>query len=206
MKDDGPSTHSDVPDLSDCFLAILREPPRVNYSSVAEAMQIMKQAMEHAKKQKPRTVLTDDESRLLDTIVRLRPIRASDLEKVRSQLTTVTADQIITFAEDAAEIAARTNRPELLLPGLLGLVVDLDQNDWRDVLTTMSVINDCVLRLQINFEKEISSLLSLATDRRRQTIEGFFKRTPEERRLCYFGLAATGSGEELRYESTYPPG
>jgi hypothetical protein len=103
------------------------------------------------------------------------------------------------FAFRCALQGARTGSCRILRGGMLGLVLDRDQLDWRDVLVELSIIEDCSVRIGSDLRGSLEHVLRFATEKRRQTMVGYLNSPPQFRGLGVMGMVAVGSGSTLSY-------
>jgi hypothetical protein len=142
---------------------------------------------------------TDAELQLLEAIGGLMPITQNEIAVIRSQLDMDDSYDLLIFAVRMGVLAARTNTPRTLLLSLVGLVID-NSLDFRDVLTALSIMENCATRLGIDFCKTTQDLRSLASDRRWKTIgEGYCARERAWREIGIFGFTTTGAGDTLNF-------
>lgn len=140
------------------------------------------------------------EQALLEAIEQSAPLGEAELLPFRKNLTIRDTYSLLIFAVRMAILAARTGAPGIFRAGLLGVVVDDEVADWRDVLTALSIIEDCASRIGLDFRSELEKALELATEGRRKTIhEGYLSRSPEMRTTRIMGFVPSGEGKSLRY-------
>jgi len=146
----------------------------------------------------------DGELELLSTIERCSPVLESDLLPFRKSLTIHDAYSLVIFAVRMAILGARTNRSQTLVGGLLGLVIDDDILDWRDIVRALSIIDYCGSCLGIDFGRAIDRFLPLASMRRQQIIrDGYLGREPEMRAIDFMGFSAVGDDESMKFVRRY---
>ena len=143
---------------------------------------------------------TEAEECLLISIKKAPPITAEDVAAIRRELRRHDAYALVVFATRMAVFAARTNSDSNLKAALVGLAIDDCLVDWRDILVSISIIEDCAIRLGVDFATCIQTVSVLAADERRRTIdEGYLPRPPKLRNVEVMGFTAKGIGGELHY-------
>lgn len=139
------------------------------------------------------------EFRLCETLKRSVPISEKEVIEVRSWLDLEQAYFLVNFARRMAVFAARTNAVEILSRCALGFVLDDALVEWRDILIDLSIVEDCAIRLGSDLEAAMAECLRYASDKRRETIIGYFSRPTEMRGLVVMRVEVSGAGHELTY-------
>jgi hypothetical protein len=151
---------------------------------------------------KPVAIPTDAELTLLEAMAETVPALVGDLVSVRKNVKEVAHGySLIQFAIRMAVLAVRRDNPDILITSLPGLILDDDKVDWRDILRALSIIENCAVRLGIEFRPAVENLCQFATPKRRHTIvEGYLVRSPDMRDVRVMGYAAQGEGRTLSFE------
>jgi hypothetical protein len=122
--------------------------------------------------------------------------------ELRPKISFEDAYRLTILAVRMAVLAVRTQNRELLRAGLIGLVIDDSEVDWRDFLGALSIIEDCARRLGLDFYAEVLFLLGFTSRSRKETIQnGYFSRALAFRSPDVFGFAAVGPDFNLKYVS-----
>ncbi|GEM_PF-6160229 len=128
------------------------------------------------------------------------PRSRADLTDIASKLTMDQAYTLPAFSLRMAIYAVRTNAIQALRAGTFGLVIDNDLKDWRDVLLSLSIVEDCASRLGTDLHSVMQNAIKVATDQRRDTINAYISRPPDWRGLGIMRVEAFGDGPTLRYK------
>jgi hypothetical protein len=143
---------------------------------------------------------TQAERNLLRVLESGRPFPASTIASLRSELGIHDAYALVIFSVRMAVFAVRRNEAKPLLLGLMGLVIDDGKVDWRDILSALSIVENCAARLGIAFAPAMEEFYPLASPQRRDTIkDGYFAREPDMRKIEIMGFVASGSGKVLTF-------
>lgn len=154
-------------------------------------------------------MLTAAEIVLLEAIERCASLLADDVSLVRSRFLgsetrsiNIRRAYLLTFfAVRMAVYGVRSQNAQVVELGLLGLVLDDNLVDYREVLKALVIIEDCAKRLGLDLGTILGRYLHLASAKRRETIEEYLSRTPEWRGLRIMGIIAKGSDANLTYDS-----
>jgi hypothetical protein len=122
-----------------------------------------------------------------------------EVNDVRSWLLFEQAYFLVNFARRMAVFAARTNDVDILIRCTIGFVFDDSLVEWRDILIDLSIVEDCAIRLGTDLVTAMEGSLRFASDKRRDTIVGYYSRPQEMRGLEVMRVAVSGSGSELTY-------
>jgi len=145
---------------------------------------------------------TSAEMSLVRVFEALFPRCRDDLAPIARGLNVDQSYRVAAFSVRVATLAARTNAIHLLRAGTLGLVVDDNLVDYRDVLMGLSVVDDCTSRLGADLGFVMQDAISVASDRRRDTIvREYLSRLPAWRGIGPMGVEAFGEGETLTYKA-----
>ena len=144
-------------------------------------------------------VPTQAEEQLI-AAMRASPVTEIKVVELRHELSVRDAYSLVTFAARLAVHAVRigdASQLEIVLPML---IVDDCVVDWRDILVAMAIIEDCAIRLGIDFAACVQNVTQFATVRRRRTIEeGYLSRPRTRREVEVMGYRAVGVDKELTY-------
>jgi hypothetical protein len=128
------------------------------------------------------------------------PIMREAVLAIRERLTVTNAYTLACFAVRMATYAVRSKNVTTLRLGVIGIIVDENLVDWRDVLIYLAVIEDCALRLGLDLNTVVSPYIDLASESRRDTIlNGYLARRPDMRGLSIMGVQVS----EVRGQLTY---
>jgi len=141
---------------------------------------------------------SEAEVRLFEAI-KCVPVSEQEMTKVRSWLNMEQAYFLVNFARRMAVYAARIGDVAILKRCVLGFVFDENLVEWRDILMDLSIVEDCAVRLGADLDTALKANLQFASDKRRETINGYCSRPPEMRGLKVMRIAVSGSGHELTY-------
>ena len=144
------------------------------------------------------------ERRLLETLEREWPPTTPSIALTRAWLdgSDSGVHALLWFAHGMAEQAVRRELPRWLTCGSLGLVLDTEQLDSRDVLLACAVLDDASRRLGRTFEQVMGDALAVAAPGRRGIIVNGWMRHEAcglSRRLESMGMRALGEGASFRY-------
>jgi hypothetical protein len=108
---------------------------------------------------------------------------------IRSTLTVRMSYALLSFAVRSAVLAVRRRSSQLLRSVIPLFVIDDDQVDWRDVITALSIVDDCAERLSMDLSSEIRPFIAIGTGCRQDTIlNGYLARTLQMRKIGVFGF------------------
>lgn len=135
------------------------------------------------------SIPSETEASLIDALQRITKPQLSDIGRIRQMLSFRDCYTFLIFAVRMALLGARRGNASLLRSGLIGLIVDNGQVDYRDILCALSIIENCASRIHVDLQGEIRLLNPLIEDDRlRQTIEGYFSREPQMRQTNVMGF------------------
>jgi hypothetical protein len=139
---------------------------------------------------------------LLEVLPAIVELSREDLEAMRAKVGRREARILDTFVMRMAILAVRRADPEIIKKSIVGLFLDNDVLDYRDVLTTVSIVNDCASRVGIDPREVIARFQAIANAHRWSTIiDGFFSRTPEMKKPETMGYKAIDGPDGIEYVS-----
>ena len=113
------------------------------------------------------------------------------VNEIRSNLSRSDSYSMAIFALRMSALAVERNDPKILKGSFWALIVDNDSLSWRDVLVSLSIVEDCYSRIGGEINSLIDLHLPLATERRTKTIvDGYLKRSTEMRHVETMGYIA----------------
>jgi hypothetical protein len=149
-------------------------------------------------------ILSDAEHRLVGEITMAMPIATDAVQEIRAGLSRLEAYALVIFAIRSAVAAVRCEDSVILRAGLVGIVIDDELVDWRDILRALALIESCAGRLKVEFAEAIHALSeAFATRGRRETVRGYLERTPDMRRAEVMGYTATGEGRDFAFAKRF---
>jgi hypothetical protein len=140
------------------------------------------------------------ERAILQMFEKTPPRSREELSLASQRLTLRQADLLGAFSIRMATLAVRTNDIKVLCGGTFGLVIDDNLQDWRDVLLSLSVIDDSACRLGTDLGVVIKDAFQVASIQRRQTITEYLARDPVMRGIKVMRIEALGEGDAFRYK------
>src|SRR5262245_45559660 len=93
------------------------------------------------------------ERSLLEVLERNQPIDSSTVSASCFEFSTGQADDLVIFSVRMAIYAARASLAHVLRAGMIGLVLDDNVLDERDLLSALSIIEDCASRIGADMQK-----------------------------------------------------
>jgi hypothetical protein len=123
-----------------------------------------------------------------------------EVEALRCLLDLRLAYNAVIFSLRMAVLGVRTHSPEPLRFGLVGLFLDNDMVDWRDMLGALAIAEYCASRVGTELRAEILGVTALATPRRQRTIESYFSRPAEMRTPEVMGFRPLRGNDELFFQ------
>jgi hypothetical protein len=140
------------------------------------------------------------EEQLASVIAEMHPANSDHIAAIRDELSRRQAYSLVTFAVRMSVSAVRTNSAPTLHCALLGLVLDDCLVDWRDILIALSIIEECAVRLGVDFANCMASIRDVAVDDRVTTIfDGYLSRPKEMRSVDVMNFQVEGAGETLTF-------
>lgn len=124
---------------------------------------------------------TNMESELLSMLIE-EPNGKNLLKKIRESLSLRESYNLASFAVRMAILAARRNDQRILEAAFWALLADEDLQDYRDTLTCLAIIEDCLARTGGNFQDLIDRHLGFASPARKDIIvRGYLPRSSHMR-------------------------
>ena len=153
---------------------------------------------------KPVPLPTDDELLFLNEIQNASDLSANQLEIFRDSLSIRQCYDLVIFAVRMAVLAVRINCPNYLTAAFLGLVVDDNTADFRDILSAIAIIENCAMRLNMDFVDVVDNAFRLATPERRDLIKnGYLSRPPNMKGIAVMGFKASGDASILDFDKSF---
>ncbi len=127
-------------------------------------------------------------------------LNLTEVIDVFGKLTSGDAYNLAIFSLRMAVYAVESNNTRFLNDNLWALCVDRDILDWRDVLVSLSIAEDCCLRMGCDFQNAIEPYIVFTTERRKRTIiQDYFARTSEMRDVETMGYKGIFEDGRLQY-------
>ena len=130
------------------------------------------------------------ESCLLNYLLAGGGLTSADIVRMRKELARNDAYSLAIFAARMAVLSLERKQKELLESSFWALVVDDDRLDWRDVLVSLSIVEDCLLGHNGDIAGLIRSHAEIATERRKKIVLGYLKRRFKMRSVEIMGYKA----------------
>ena len=123
------------------------------------------------------------------------------LRQVRSEIGSAESYHLVWFAVRMAIHAARLEDPRFLAESFWGACLDEDYVETSDILTALAVIEDCAIRVGVDFLEIVDEWIDITSERRKGTILlNYLGRTIEQRQVEIMGYMAVATEEEgLKY-------
>ena len=121
---------------------------------------------------------------------------------IQSPIATIDCYSIVIFGIRLAVYAVRNRDKSDYEYGILPLVAGAPKLDSREVLGALAIFENCGKQLNVDFRTHLNFLLSNSRKTRFQsTVEGYFSRSDEMRKVEVMGFTQIGSGQDFAFES-----
>jgi hypothetical protein len=134
---------------------------------------------------------------LVNLYKRLSPVERETVHSLASERNSYT---LLTFAERMATLAVREKSRERLLDGLLSLIIENYNADWRDNLTKLAPLYHSAVKIGIDPQSLFMDAASYGNNEVAEIIRGFPLREPEDRSLEAFGYKESYELDGFRYK------
>ncbi len=134
---------------------------------------------------------TPEEKILVELFFGNLSIEASLVEIIRKSLSRKDAYSLLVFSLRMGVLSVERNDKRFLQAAFWGLFADDDLLDWRDVLVSLSILEDCLSRINGEITDLIHKNIELATEKRRKTmLDGYLRRSLNMRHVEAMGFKA----------------
>jgi hypothetical protein len=142
----------------------------------------------------------EPEKRLLEALARIGQFELAEIPVVRQALTIRDAYSLVTFTTRMAIFSVRSGSTVPILTTIAMIVIDDGLVDWRDVLTALSIIEDCAARMSLDIGELLNSVIPLATEKRRHSIRnGYLGRPVAMRSPAVMGFVPSGENASFLF-------
>jgi hypothetical protein len=143
------------------------------------------------------------EADLLATIRRNKPFNSSEIAELRIRGDVQKAYSMVIFAVRTAIWAYREESFQILSDGAIGLILDEDLVDYRDMLGALAIIDECATRMGTTLTSLMAEVEAFAMPKRLVTIkEEYLSRTEKMKSVAVMGFKAVEmEGRRLRFLS-----
>jgi hypothetical protein len=136
----------------------------------------------------------------LQAVLRAFPTLDKRTRKMLTQELASRGQWLLAYADEAATQSVRTSNAEELRAGFTALALENGQNDYREVLITLSLLVHSAGKLGISADTLLQEAIAIAPSPTRKLIRSFFKRTPNMRQILHMGYLEGTSAEGFVYE------
>lgn len=136
-------------------------------------------------------------SDLVNLYKSLSPVEREIVYSLASERNSYT---LLAFAERMAALAVREKSRERLLDGLLSLIIENYNADWRDNVTKLAPLYHSAVKIGIDPQSLFTEAASYGNNEVAEVIRDFSQREPEDRSIEAFGYKETYESDGFRYK------
>ncbi|MCL6508392.1 MAG: hypothetical protein K6T59_15360 [Bryobacteraceae bacterium] len=126
-------------------------------------------------------------------------LSSQEWDDIRASVDDVCAGYLLVYGMRMAFLSVRAKKQIGIWYGVMGIVVDDDILDYRDVLSVATLLYDGALRLEANPAVLFHRGLRHATRKRRELLESFVSAPAFTKLIRSKGFEAIGSGQDFAY-------
>lgn len=134
---------------------------------------------------------------LVNLYKRLSPEKRETVQSLTSERNSYT---LLAFAERMAALGVREGSRERLLDGLLALIIENYNADWRDNLTKLAPLYHSAVKIGIDPQGLFMEAASYGNNEVAEVIREFPQREPEDRSIEAFGYKEFHEIDGFRYK------
>jgi hypothetical protein len=140
------------------------------------------------------------EAQLSERWVDFETLSSRDWDDIRASVDEACSGYLLVYGMRMAFLSVRAKKQIGIWHGVMGIVVDGDILDYRDVLSVATLLYDAALRLEANPAVLFQRGLRHATPKRRELLESFLSGPDFTKSIRSKGFEAIGSGQDFVYK------
>jgi hypothetical protein len=147
------------------------------------------------------TTILEAEDRLSEKWTGFESLSTDDWREIRSVIDLTGAGLLLVYAMRMSIFAVREKSVAKIWYGLMGIVLDNDVLDYRDVLSIATLLYDAAVRLQVPAEDLFHRASTHATPQRARLLDGFVRAPAFTKSIRSKGFEAVYTDDGFVYRS-----